>query len=198
VPKNGFRGIKLMKDKDDGETLVLNTGINWDGLLKYLVSLEIDRKEKALLRKVTEQTIKKVAMSAIQQGIWTAISYFSETNNSAGLNIASYFGLSTKNIHEFDWERLEESYGSKDKFKAMYDAMVTPITVAEGASHLVDRYLSSRSSYAVELSSQDEDATFREGIVIGSSLALGIINEISVIEAKELSGLLCADIGLAA
>ena len=183
---------------EEGNNIVINTGLDLSGLLEYLTRLEIEKRDKALLSEVSKKTISKVAMAAIHQGIWTAISYFSETNKDDALGIAKLFGLPAKRIHEFDWERLEESYGSKARFEALYNVNVTPISVAESASSLVEEYLVNRNFFAGDLSSSDEDRIFGKGIVIGSSMALGVINTINSTEALGLSEILSADIGVAA
>jgi hypothetical protein len=52
----------------------------------------------------------------IQQGSWSSIALLAYKDKESAIAIAHDLELTPQNIHEFDWEKLEEVYGSKQEF----------------------------------------------------------------------------------
>ncbi len=183
-----------IKSVNHPEKVVVNTGVDMYALTEYLVERELERRENAKLPKVTRYTMCRAASNAVAQGVWTAISYFAETDKVGAMKIADELGCSLSAIHEFDWERLVEVYGSKSEFKRLYSRVATSIKVVQLANEFVDGYLMrKKQTFLGELSSKDETETHCQCIYIGSSLVLGMISKFNPREAKNISGIICTD-----
>lgn len=138
--------------------------------------------------------LQQTAIEALEQGVWTVISYFAESNKQDALKVARLMECSVLNIHEFDWERLIEVYGSKEKFLANYGKIESSRSVETASISVVNHYLSSKPWTNAKLSDADADKLFRFGIIAGASVALGQVHHIDPTEAKSISEVVEASI----
>lgn len=60
-------------------------------------------------------SLKTTPIKALEQGVWTVISYFSLSYPNEAIELAKTMDCSVDSIHEFDWKRLEEVFASRKK-----------------------------------------------------------------------------------
>lgn len=137
------------------------------------------------------------ALVAIEQGIWTAISYYSERNSISALKVVKAMRCSVSSIHDFDWERFECVYGGRNNFLKAYANFSYSKTAKEAArafSELYLRYKFGEPSVG-ELSERDLDVANRLCIGIGESAALAEIAKLDMDSAQIVSALVGSQIG---
>lgn len=137
------------------------------------------------------------ALAAIEQGIWTVISYYSERNSVTALKIANAMRCSVSTIHDFDWERFENVFGGRHKFFKAYANFSYSKTAKEAAKAFSELYLKYKfgESTAGELSERDLDIANRICIGIGESAALAEIAKLDMDSAQTISALVGSPIG---
>jgi len=140
--------------------------------------------------------LDKVALAAIEQGLWTVISYYSEDEKDTAIKIAKILQPSIDSIHEFDWERFIDVFGSKTGLRRNYSRRSHSKTSIASTAALATIYRNQKPQIECYFSSSDEDRLFRIGIIIGSAVALGEIAKLSWHDAKNISDIVGAPIGI--
>lgn len=137
------------------------------------------------------------AIESIEQGIWTVISYFAEEDLNGALTVARKLRCSVSHIHEFDWERFEETFGSKGKFLQLYSNTLVAAKAKATAHALVTAFkeragIHSNNQFRLSQS----DRVYRIGIVLGSAAGLGEIYKIDPTTANDISRIVSAPIAM--
>lgn len=137
------------------------------------------------------------AISSIEQGVWTVISYFSEMDLKAALKVARKLRCSIYHIHELDWERFEETFGSKSKFLQRYSNSLVAVDAKATAHALVSAFKEATGIHSSnQIRSSHSDRIYRIGIVLGSAAGLGEIYKIAPEAANEISRVVSAPIAM--
>lgn len=138
------------------------------------------------------------ALAAIEQGIWTAISYYSEINSVAAIKVAKAMRCSVSSIHDFDWERFENVFGGRNNFFKEYANFANSLNAKEAATVFSTLYLKNKFGEQVvgELNDRDIDIAHRICIGIGESAALGEIANLDFDSALTVSAMVGAQIGI--
>lgn len=137
------------------------------------------------------------AIESIEQGVWTVISYFSEMDLKASLKVAKIMQCSINHIHEFDWERIEDTFGSKCKFLKQYSNVYIAHKAMATASALVGVFkFSIDTEKNNPLVSSHACRIYSIGIVVGSAAALGEVYKLDPNAANEISKIVSAPIAL--
>ncbi len=136
------------------------------------------------------------AIESIEQGVWTAISYFSEMDLNASLKVARKMRCSIAHIHEFDWERFEETFG-KSKFLQRYSNTIIAGKAKATAHALVSAFKDATGLHCIsQIKSSHSDRIYGIGIVLGSAAGLGEIYKIDPNAANTISRIVSAPISL--
>jgi hypothetical protein len=145
--------------------------------------------------KPSQDELFNAAHLAIEQGVWTVISYLSETDLKNSISVAKKMSCSINSIHEFDWERFDETFASRKKFVRKY-SRTAPSQKAKETAHLLlgvclpQREMHTRSLYR----ESDIDRLHRVGIIVGASAALGEVYRINREAAIRVSKIVSAPI----
>ena len=137
------------------------------------------------------------ALEALEQGIWTVISYIcsiseSEKGNELAVSIANVLNPSVKSIHEFDMERIIEAFGCEDIFASKYsklsyssDSLLSAVAFAESYMKWKPKYFRRSDNEAIQLA----------GIITGSSVALKVLEKTDSDLASDISNIVGVPIG---
>lgn len=144
-----------------------------------------------------ECELTTAAIASIEQGVWTVISYFAEMDLKSSLAVARHMRCSITSIHELDWKRFEEAFGSKGKFVQRYSNTLIADDAKKTAHTIVRAFKEAAGIHReTQIRSDHAGRIYRIGNVIGSAAALGEVYKISIEAAKTISGIVSAPIPL--
>lgn len=144
-----------------------------------------------------ECELTTAAIASIEQGVWTVISYFAEMDLKSSLKVARRMRCSITSIHELDWERFEEAFGSKGKFLQRYSNTLIADDARKTAHAIVRAFKEAAGIHReTQIRSDHAGRIYRIGIVVGSAAALGEVYKINIEAAKTISGIVSAPIPL--
>jgi hypothetical protein len=147
------------------------------------------------------ESLNLSAIRAIEQGVWTVISYLSETNPQAAITLAKSMVCSVDSIHEFDWERFEAVYGSRAGLLSHYNQTSFSDDVVKASDSVVSQYLNGRPAVTKQrrfgeesINDEDHNDIHMYAIIAGSSAALAKLHETHAVEAVDISDIVDAPI----
>lgn len=179
-----------------GETLVRNTV---DGVTDHMYIIDNNREsnnQPRINQNASDDIplLEKCALDAIEQGIWTVVSYSCDISSPGlGIWLANQFKPSIRSIHEFDMERFCDVFGSESNLYKAYQSLSFAPESRKTAELFVIGYLAWKPKY---FNRGDEETIHMVGIMVGAAIALKELASKDPTLAAEIASIVSVPIGV--
>jgi hypothetical protein len=142
--------------------------------------------------------LQEASLIALEQGIWTVLSYYFLDDTNKALAITKDLKPSIKSIHEFDLERFEEIFkGIEVLYDKYRQISYNPLSIASAKSfsESYEKFMIRHHPFKRRTSDMDESNVHRYGIVAGAAIALERIAKNDPLSAENIAMIVSAPIG---
>ena len=104
---------------EPGRKIVIKTGVNWETVAAYTTERAMEKARREILPDITVRSLRKERRQGVHQGVWEVVAKLLSYNAAVARKLAKTLNPSQRHIHEFDWENLEEHFGTMKKAKLL-------------------------------------------------------------------------------